>query len=180
MPIKFECPICSNRLSAKDDYAGKEGKCKCGTALIVPGKTEKMKFGCKHCRKGISISNRHAGKKTKCPTCQGVITIPLLGNLILPEEELKLELLPDVPEITAPAPVAERERVINATPRIDAKTAPANNVSKKRAREDRLLRIYWFLSFIALVGPACYFGEIFSVVFVTCCYCCRIDNKISI
>jgi membrane associated rhomboid family serine protease len=41
-----------------------------------------MKFGCIHCRKGISVSNRHAGKKTRCPTCKGIITIPLLGNLI--------------------------------------------------------------------------------------------------
>ncbi|MHC5200039.1 MAG: rhomboid family intramembrane serine protease [Planctomycetota bacterium] len=91
MPIKFECPICSNRLSAKDDYAGKEGKCKCGTALIVPGKTEKMKFGCKHCRKGISVSNRHAGKKTRCPVCKGVITIPLLGKLTEPVSPIRLE-----------------------------------------------------------------------------------------
>lgn len=82
MAIKFECPTCNHHLSAKSDYAGKEGKCKCGTALIVPGKTEKMKFACKHCQKGISVSNRHAGKKTRCPTCKGIITVPLLGNLI--------------------------------------------------------------------------------------------------
>lgn len=66
-------------MSAKDDYAGKEGKCKCGTALIVPGNSEKMKFACRHCGKGISVSNRHAGKQAKCPTCQGIISVPVLG-----------------------------------------------------------------------------------------------------
>ena len=82
MAIKFECPVCRNRLSTSSNYVGKEGKCKCGTAVIVPGNPERMKFGCIHCRKGISVSNRHAGKKTRCPTCKGIITVPLLGNLI--------------------------------------------------------------------------------------------------
>src|SRR5210317_1495498 len=84
MAIKFECPTCNHHLSAKSDYAGKEGKCKCGTALIVPGNSEKMKFACRHCSKGISVSNRHAGKKTRCPTCQGIITLPLLGMPVEP------------------------------------------------------------------------------------------------
>jgi membrane associated rhomboid family serine protease len=78
-------------LSAKSDYAGKEGKCKCGTAVIVPGHSEKMKFACIHCRKGISVSNRHAGKKTRCPTCKGIITVPLLGILIKPDVPAKAD-----------------------------------------------------------------------------------------
>jgi len=81
MSIKFECPVCRNQLSAKSDYAGKEGKCKCGAAVIVPGGLEKMKFACRHCGKAISVLNRHAGKKGKCPTCKGVVTVPLLGIL---------------------------------------------------------------------------------------------------
>ncbi len=85
MAIRFECPVCKNHLSANTNYVGKEGKCKCGAAVIVPGNSEKMKFGCIHCHKGISVSNRHAGKKTRCPTCKGIITVPLLGILIEPD-----------------------------------------------------------------------------------------------
>lgn len=98
MAIKFECPVCGNHLSAGENYTGKEGKCKCGAAVIVPGDTDRMKFGCRHCGKGISVSNRHAGKKAKCPSCQGIISVPLLGHLIIPEEPF--ELLPDTPETT--------------------------------------------------------------------------------
>ncbi|MHC4773058.1 MAG: hypothetical protein ACYS8S_05685 [Planctomycetota bacterium] len=89
-----------------------------------------------------------------------------MGNLILPEEELKLELLPGVPEITPSAPVPERERVISATPRVEAKTSAANNVVKQRTREDRILRIYWFFSFIALVGPVCYLLGFLMIVMI--------------
>ncbi|MFZ9033333.1 MAG: rhomboid family intramembrane serine protease [Anaerohalosphaeraceae bacterium] len=84
MSVRFKCPACNYQLSAKSDYVGKEGTCKCGTALIVPGNSEKMKFACRHCSKGISVSNRHAGKKTRCPTCQGIITLPLLGMPVEP------------------------------------------------------------------------------------------------
>ena len=75
-------------MSAKPDYAGKEGKCKCGTAVIVPGDSDKMKFACRHCGKGISVSNRHAGKQAKCPTCKGIITVPLLGVLVEEKEQV--------------------------------------------------------------------------------------------
>ena len=112
MAIKFECPVCGNPLSAKNAYAGKEGKCKCGAALIVPGNTDRMKFGCRHCGKGISVSNRHAGKNAKCPTCKGVITVPMLGILVLPEEPL--ELLLDIPE-KGVAPGAAAQAMIEAT-----------------------------------------------------------------
>lgn len=82
MAIKFECPVCGNHLSTKNDYVGKEGKCKCGAAVIVPGNSEKMKFACTQCGNGISVSNRHAGQKGKCPACKSVLNVPLLGILI--------------------------------------------------------------------------------------------------
>ncbi|MEN8126605.1 MAG: rhomboid family intramembrane serine protease [Planctomycetota bacterium] len=99
MAIKFECPVCRNHLSAKSNYAGKEGKCKCGAALIVPGNSEKMKFGCRHCSKGISVSSRHAGKRTRCPLCKGIITIPQLGKLIEPD----IPVVTDTPTVSASA-----------------------------------------------------------------------------
>ena len=82
MAIKFGCPKCGKHLSANDDYAGKEGKCKCGAALIVPGDSDRMKFKCTQCGGGISVRKTHAGKKGKCPTCQNVVTVPLLGTLV--------------------------------------------------------------------------------------------------
>ena len=88
MSIKFECPVCRNQLSAKSDYAGKEGKCKCGAAVIVPGRPEEMKFACRQCGKGISVLNRYAGKKGKCPTCKSVVTVPLLGILVWGEADV--------------------------------------------------------------------------------------------
>jgi len=100
MPIKFECPICRRHLSAKSDYAGKEGKCKCGAGVIVPGGAEKMKFACRQCGKAISVSNRHAGKKGKCPTCKVVITVPMLGVLVGADGDVsgggKAEMHPEI------------------------------------------------------------------------------------
>ena len=81
MAIKFGCPRCGKRLSVSSDYAGKEGKCKCGATLIVPGDSDRMKFKCTQCGKGISVRKTHAGKKGKCPTCQNAVTVPLLGTL---------------------------------------------------------------------------------------------------
>lgn len=89
MLIKFECPKCRSKLSAKSDYAGKEGKCKCGAGVIVPGGAERMKFACSQCGKAIRVSKRHAGKKGKCPNCKSAINLPLLGILISVEGKKK-------------------------------------------------------------------------------------------
>ncbi len=99
MAVTFECPVCRKQLSTKPDYAGKEGKCKCGTAVIVPGNFEKMKFECRQCGKGISVSTRHAGKKGKCPTCKSIINVPLLGILV--GQNLKIA-------VTRKTPMAKR------------------------------------------------------------------------
>ncbi|RKY04490.1 MAG: hypothetical protein DRP66_11655 [Planctomycetota bacterium] len=82
MAVKFECPRCGKHLSASSDYAGKEGKCKCGAALIVPGDSDRMKFKCTRCGGGISVRKMHAGKKGKCPTCANAVRVPLLGTLL--------------------------------------------------------------------------------------------------
>ncbi len=37
MPIQFKCPKCNNSISVPDAAAGKQGKCKCGNPVKVPG-----------------------------------------------------------------------------------------------------------------------------------------------
>jgi ribosomal protein S27AE len=78
MGIRFECPKCGSHLSASDDYAGKEGKCKCGAAVIVPGDADRLRFRCGKCGKGISVRKAHAGK-------QGCSfwTVGVIGRLVL-------------------------------------------------------------------------------------------------
>jgi membrane associated rhomboid family serine protease len=91
-------------MAAKKEYAGKEGKCKCGTKLIVPGHPEKMKFACTHCGKGIAVSNRHAGQQGRCPLCKGVITVPRLGIPIQTPAPVSV-LAPPAPQPAKPLSV---------------------------------------------------------------------------
>ena len=102
MAIKFGCPKCGKRLSAGDDYAGKEGRCKCGAVLIVPGDSDRMKFKCTQCGGGISVRKAHAGKKGKCPTCHNAVRVPLLGTLL----EAHGQAVGVKPGVAAAAPVA--------------------------------------------------------------------------
>jgi membrane associated rhomboid family serine protease len=82
MSIRFQCPKCGKRLSAGDGYAGKEGKCACGAAIIVPGDFAHIKFRCKKCGHGISVRKAHAGKKGSCPTCKAPVAVPVPGTLL--------------------------------------------------------------------------------------------------
>lgn len=46
MPIKFECPECSNELTVADDLAGRKGKCfHCGAAAVVPQPEPAYEYG---------------------------------------------------------------------------------------------------------------------------------------
>jgi hypothetical protein len=39
MPISFRCPGCAKAIKVRDELAGKQAKCICGTALRIPGAT---------------------------------------------------------------------------------------------------------------------------------------------
>lgn len=104
MAIQFECPKCGSQMAARDDYAGKEGKCKCGTPLIVPG-SEKMKFACVHCGKGISVSAAQAGKQGRCPACKDLITVPMPGILVSPQVSPAPVIAKPAQPLAAAAPV---------------------------------------------------------------------------
>jgi hypothetical protein len=40
---KFNCPACGKEYKLKPELAGKKGKCKCGSVMMVPAKAPKTK-----------------------------------------------------------------------------------------------------------------------------------------
>lgn len=82
MAIRFQCPQCGKLLSAPDRYADKQGKCKCGIDVIVPGNSENVKFSCPGCKNGVSLKKTQANKPARCPTCRSPISMPALGKLL--------------------------------------------------------------------------------------------------
>lgn len=75
--IKFACSKCGQSIRVDDKYAGKKGRCpKCGTAVVVPGRSNVIRFRCEHCGAKIKVPDRYAGRKGKCPTCQKSVVVP--------------------------------------------------------------------------------------------------------
>ncbi len=96
--IKFECPNCSHRIGAPDDYAGKKARCsKCKQPVRIPatplishtasGKPptkDVIKFRCNKCDQKIAVPAIHAGKRVKCKKCENICAAAAVGPAIEP------------------------------------------------------------------------------------------------
>lgn len=77
--IKFVCILCGEKISAREELAGKRVRCpKCNNTSVVPAESPKIRFACPSCGKGICVLQIHAGKEGKCPNCQSPIVVPSL------------------------------------------------------------------------------------------------------
>lgn len=92
--ITFSCEHCGHKVSAKDENAGKHGKCpRCAGKVKVPEKSILVNFNCENCGEKISASHTRAGKTGKCPKCKMMLAVPAGYDLTLLDmeeiEELK-------------------------------------------------------------------------------------------
>lgn len=85
MPLRFECPHCSARLSAGKELFHSILDCPaCGQEFMVPAPediklpTTELKFVCPHCRRKLSASPDQFGKEMPCPftSCGKVLRVP--------------------------------------------------------------------------------------------------------
>jgi F0F1-type ATP synthase membrane subunit c/vacuolar-type H+-ATPase subunit K len=75
--ILFYCGHCAHKISVRDNYVGKQGKCsKCGSVFVVPTESTIVEFHCESCDRIISAPKSHAGKKAVCPKCKSTFIIP--------------------------------------------------------------------------------------------------------
>jgi hypothetical protein len=75
--ILFYCEHCAHKISVRDNYVGKQGKCsKCGSVFVVPAESTIVEFRCERCERMISAPKSHAGKKAVCPKCKSTFIIP--------------------------------------------------------------------------------------------------------
>ena len=77
--IRFYCEHCAHKISVRDKYVGKQGKCqKCGGVIVVPTESTIIDFLCEYCERNISVRKSHAGKKAVCPKCNNTFIIPAI------------------------------------------------------------------------------------------------------
>jgi len=85
MPLRFECPHCSSRLSAGKDLFHTALDCpNCGKEFLVPAPqdiklpSDKLKFICPHCRRKLSATPEQFGTEMPCPftNCGKPIRVP--------------------------------------------------------------------------------------------------------
>jgi len=110
--IKFSCDKCSHKMGAKDEQAGKRGKCSgCGSVITVPEKTILINFNCENCGEKISALHTHAGKEGKCPKCKHTLVVPAAHNLTLLDvrEEYEIQDQP-ASQSRTPEEVIEQEQ----------------------------------------------------------------------
>ena len=75
--IRFCCEQCGHKISVRDKYAGKHGKCpECSAAFVVPAEAATIELQCENCGQKITVPKTYAGKKVKCPTCKFILDIP--------------------------------------------------------------------------------------------------------
>jgi len=75
--IRFYCNHCAHKISVRDDYVGKRGKCsECGRVFVVPAESTIVEFRCESCGRIVSTPKSHAGKKAICPKCSSTFIIP--------------------------------------------------------------------------------------------------------
>jgi DNA-directed RNA polymerase subunit RPC12/RpoP len=85
MPLRFECPHCSSRLSAGRELFHTILDCPdCGKEFMVPTPediklpTHTLKFICPHCRRKLSATPEQFGTEMPCPfvNCGKPIQVP--------------------------------------------------------------------------------------------------------
>lgn len=75
--IRFSCDNCGHKIGAREDQAGKQGRCSgCGGMILVPQQTALIGFLCGNCGERIRALRTQAGKKGKCPRCKLAVAIP--------------------------------------------------------------------------------------------------------
>jgi DNA-directed RNA polymerase subunit RPC12/RpoP len=98
MPLRFECPHCSSRLSAESQLFHAVIDCPdCGKEFIVPAPqdiklpTDEIKFICPGCRRKLSATPEQWGTDMPCPytDCEEIIHIPESGwkKIVIPPRE---------------------------------------------------------------------------------------------
>ena len=110
--IKFSCDNCGYKIGAKDEKAGKRGKCPgCGGVIVVPEKNILVNFSCENCGEKISALPIQAGKKGKCPKCKFTLVVPAAHDLTLLDarDEYKVQDQPPSQSST-PEEVIEQEQ----------------------------------------------------------------------
>jgi len=82
--ITFSCGNCGHKVSARDENAGKHGKCpRCAGTVTVPEKSILVRFHCENCGEKVSAVHTRAGKKGKCPRCKATLAVPVSHDLTL-------------------------------------------------------------------------------------------------
>lgn len=85
MPLRFECPNCSARLSAGKELFHAILDCpECGKEFMVPAPEdiklpgEELKFVCPHCRRKLSARPEQFGTEMPCPfsNCGKLLRVP--------------------------------------------------------------------------------------------------------
>jgi DNA-directed RNA polymerase subunit RPC12/RpoP len=85
MPLRFECPHCSSRLSAGKELYHTVFDCPdCHEKFMVPAPqdiklpTDSIKFVCPHCRRKLSATPEQFGTEMPCPfvNCALPIQVP--------------------------------------------------------------------------------------------------------
>jgi DNA-directed RNA polymerase subunit RPC12/RpoP len=85
MPLRFECPHCSSRLSAGRELFHTILDCPdCGKEFMVPTPediklpTHTLKFICPHCRRKLSATPEQFGTEMPCPfvNCGKPVQVP--------------------------------------------------------------------------------------------------------
>lgn len=85
MPLRFECPHCSARLSAgRDLFHSILGCPECNGEFMVPAPediklpSDQLKFICPHCRRKLSATREQFGTEMPCPfdDCREILKVP--------------------------------------------------------------------------------------------------------
>jgi len=98
MPLRFECPHCSARLSSGRDLYHSVAECpECGQDFMVPAPediklpTENLKFICPRCRRKLSARPEQFDTEMPCPytDCDEILKVPAGSwqRIDLPSEE---------------------------------------------------------------------------------------------
>lgn len=93
MPLRFECPHCSLRLSAGRDMYHVVTDCpECSKEFMIPAPediklpTDEIKFVCPTCKRKLSATPEQFGTEMPCPftDCQIVLQVPDGGFTPIP------------------------------------------------------------------------------------------------
>lgn len=85
MPLRFECPHCSARLSAGKELFHTILECPdCSGEFMVPAPediklpSDEIKFICPQCRRKLSATPEQAGTEMPCPftDCEAILHVP--------------------------------------------------------------------------------------------------------